>query len=457
MFRRKRDESSSSLKGADGVADSSLQPLECCHISFEDIDKARSFRRPSPSSRIWTTIEDIITHAVSLNYYRTYILEQGEIPASTVDFLFACMRFKNEAPSLSLQDRVKHVEAILEGYVTAGEVGVDENEIKNITLACRDESKSIQCFDGVITSIASMLSRTIPLYLQSPQHAQQCVDFITQPDIQLEDVVYNDDFLVPFMTYLDERNASVLIHFWLLADNFLRASSNMKPHQIREDVNAMYKRFLSPQAFQPLGVAENVRDKIATGISSENDVSPSLLEDIEHIVYTAMRVHFLPLFLNSDTFAKFVHDSQKKAIENLVKQHEEQLLNSNSMHNTSGLWRDDEVVNSITKYERMFSERDDCLGYVDKWGIFVHDKDVALDEFLVDDQILLFAASRAVGGLKSALTMKSRITPQEHLEEAFLKTREIVQGVLNRVATGNRKHAQEQALLELMEVSDKSE
>lgn len=110
---------------------------------------------------------------------------------------------------------------------------------------------------------------------------------LTSLDLLLEDVLRNDEAMSAFMEFMDTEGECmrtndvyaaffllcfplssgcalshflatgnpVLMQFWLLIDNFQQFGNERSPSERRDDALAMYNRFISLAAQEPLGVS----------------------------------------------------------------------------------------------------------------------------------------------------------------------------------------------------------
>ena len=119
-------------------------------------------------------------------------------------------------------------------------------------------------------------------------------------------MLHSDELMMVFMQFMERQKRAVLIHFWLLAANFVDTFSSAPQQQVKEDAMGIYNRFFSLQAPDPLGVDEHTRTRVEENICMEDGIGRGCFDDALHLVYTALRLHYFPLFKEAEEFATYL-------------------------------------------------------------------------------------------------------------------------------------------------------
>lgn len=113
------------------------------------------------------------------------------------------------------------------------------------------------------------------------------------------------------MQFLERNKAAILIHFFLLADNFSETFERAPINQAREDALGIYNRFFSLGAQDPLGTNDATRNAVTLNISGNLEALQHCFDEPNHLVYTALRKYFFPRFKESEELSSYLSGSKK--------------------------------------------------------------------------------------------------------------------------------------------------
>eukprot|EP00043_Microstomoeca_roanoka_P025077 m.7419 g.7419 ORF g.7419 m.7419 type:complete len:469 (+) comp5210_c0_seq1:64-1470(+) len=371
--------------------------LAGCPLPASVYDDALSYKRPPPSSRLYTGFTEIVQDEEARGYFLQY-LEDNE-SANAINFLLETKALlaayqqckSNQTIDTTLKNR------ILERFFGQDALPLPIPPEIQVKLTSNIDETALQSAAEAVE--VYFTQDLFPSFLQSHSYASYCSHILMSPNLQVEDVLNSDEVLMIFMQFIEKSNVAIIIHFWLLAANFATTFQEASSDQVKEDAMGIYNRFFSLQSPEPLGVDEPTRTAIEANICQQDGIKANCFEDALHLVYTALRLHFFPLFKESEEFSLYLRELSKRGIDH-------------SSETSTPVERSNKLV-------RKYSHDPARLGYVDEYGYFVRDATVAIEPSLDDDVMLAAVVGGGIGSLvKSALTGKTK-TPQEELLQAW--------------------------------------
>ncbi|XP_064391555.1 A-kinase anchor protein 10, mitochondrial-like [Halichondria panicea] len=229
-----------------------------------------------------------------------------------------------------------------------------------------------QCFREAQDFVYHTLeSRYYPEFLRSAHLCRYQLEYISSGQLGLLDFLLADNALFYFMEYMEVEGASSLVQFWLMADSFHR---QLTQPQYTPDVDvdtrdaiAIYDRFFSLQATEPLGLGDGVRMDIENRICSEHGPSSDSYTSAQERAYQAMSQTHYPDFLRSSIYLRFLNE--------LVHMLNAASLDSPKPHTATHRhlvshadWRGD-IDDPDTIWQRQHLPL--RLGFVDQFGMYV--------------------------------------------------------------------------------------
>ncbi|EGD75534.1 hypothetical protein PTSG_06604 [Salpingoeca rosetta] len=377
--------------------------LKCCPLTTTHYDEAERYHRPVTKSRLYTNLHDIISD----NNARACFLQflEGTEVVHTVQFLhdaYCVYQQWRQMPSSPRDEELPHQRRLLDAHFGNDAAALPIPPETQVKLTTRPDAASLAAAIAAVESALQQVS--LPAFLRSQHYAAMCSALLTSPELRLEDIVHNDEVLMVFMQFLERHNASTVIHFWLLADNFANTFDATSPEQRKEDALGIYNRFFSLQSPEPLGVDEQARTAVEANICSDAGVGRECFAEPDHIVYTALRLHFFPLFRESEDFSHYLAELSKHG------------LDDSGAHPHSHVG---------TKHVRKYSHDPSCLGYVDHFGLYIRDAAVAMEPSL-DTDLLLTGIGVGIGSRMKKAFGRSSQTPQEELFQAWEAAKSVV-------------------------------
>lgn len=116
-------------------------------------------------------------------------------------------------------------------------------------------------------------------FLDSSFYCKYTVEILTDPSLNLREILYSESALFYFMEFLEQEKDCKLpyLEFWLSATS-LRKQSDHK--QMQEDAVVIYDKWFSLQATSPLNFSNRVRTKVEERICSMDLLAQSFDEAI---------------------------------------------------------------------------------------------------------------------------------------------------------------------------------
>eukprot|EP00048_Salpingoeca_helianthica_P023071 m.22074 g.22074 ORF g.22074 m.22074 type:complete len:551 (-) comp8223_c0_seq1:69-1721(-) len=273
----------------------------------------------APSSRLYTTLFAVLQDTFALELFAQFLNKQKMV--DLLRFWAKAEGFHSESATKSPKERQDWALAVYRTFIcrnTPQCLNFDDDVVRDVELNLSPENGDVSptCLDKAMAAALDRLETFyFPLFLKSPEYAQLCEAVLKSDEACVEDVLYNDTALMIFMEYMDRENAAVILHFWLAADNFAQqAESGLPVAELQADADAIYNRFFSPQAREPLGVDEATRASIEARVRQPGGVTQNAFDRARHLVITALRVYFFPNFCRSDLFAKLLSDLRRVAL-----------------------------------------------------------------------------------------------------------------------------------------------
>ncbi|EDQ86669.1 uncharacterized protein MONBRDRAFT_33740 [Monosiga brevicollis MX1] len=249
------------------------------------------------------------------------------------------------------------------------------------------DAKTLQPLTELTQATEKLLTSThVPSFVRSEQFGQHAVSVLTAADVNVEDVLYDEDALMGFMQFLDEQGAGLLVQFWLLADNFASTFDEVSSKQRSDDALGIYNRFLSMEAPEPLGVDESTRVAVEASICREDGIQASCFAAVEHLCYTALRLHFFPRFKLSDIYMRLIKD--------FMARQAEPAAGSVPAEGVDDVSVAPEGEDTALKNSNKYSHGIYTLGTITEWGEFLRDAEVAEEPSMQLDTARIPVASR---------------------------------------------------------------
>ncbi|KAH0561407.1 A-kinase anchor protein 10, mitochondrial [Cotesia glomerata] len=244
-------------------------------------------------------------------------------------------------------------------------------------------------------------------FLRSEFHCKHQIDVLTSGDVKLADILFNETALFYFMEFMEVENKRELLDFWMSAVNYkqnLLAKTTSDPTEAQADALVIYEKYFSLQATMPLGFTDKIRFEIEQNICREGDdgPQPDCFDKPSIIVYNFLTKHYLPAFLSSQLYYKYLSELISAIQSGACASHSHQRLKraesdcsseisifSLGMHDTSQMSnneddnrssRDNKINDSLNIDTRQLYDPDSLwkrhkyslsVGYVDSMGRFV--------------------------------------------------------------------------------------
>ncbi|XP_014203550.1 A-kinase anchor protein 10, mitochondrial isoform X2 [Copidosoma floridanum] len=151
-------------------------------------------------------------------------------------------------------------------------------------------------------------------FLRSDFHCKHQIDVLTSGDVQLSDVLYNETAFFYFMEFMEIENKRELLDFWMAAANYkqtlIEKGDSADPDEAQTDALIIYDKYFSLQATMPLGFSDKIRFQVEQNICREDGKGPQpdCFNRPCHIVYNYLNKHYLPTFLQSQLYYKYLSE-----------------------------------------------------------------------------------------------------------------------------------------------------
>ncbi|XP_014296575.1 A-kinase anchor protein 10, mitochondrial isoform X1 [Microplitis demolitor] len=150
-------------------------------------------------------------------------------------------------------------------------------------------------------------------FLRSKFHCKHQIDVLTSGDVKLADILFNETAFFYFMEFMELENKRELLDFWMSAINYkqnLLSKTSTDPKEAQADALIIYEKYFSLQATMPLGFTDKIRFLIEQNICCEGDdgPQPDCFDKPSIIVYNFLSKHYLPAFLSSQLYYKYLSE-----------------------------------------------------------------------------------------------------------------------------------------------------
>eukprot|EP00045_Choanoeca_perplexa_P007614 m.69884 g.69884 ORF g.69884 m.69884 type:complete len:459 (+) comp14144_c0_seq11:1760-3136(+) len=390
MFRRK----SSSQKQASAArtsteSTSTTGSLACCPLSKEAYTKAATYT-PKRFSRIHRTLDRIALDRRSYTAFEQHLALQK--CAHLIQLYIKLAQYRHVYDAKTPEERVELLGGLKPGVEQLNAYSVDheghftEPVLRKVSAVIEKgiaASKPVKpdFFTPLQEQLTKHLEQAyVPGFVQSEQFGKYCISLLTGDAARVEDLLYDEYTMMGLMQFMDEQGASLVIQFWLLADNFESNFEASPEKQRKEDVMGIYNRFISLQAPEPLGIDEKARTLTEARICQEGGVARDCLAAAQHICFTAIRLYYFPRFKQSDLFYKLLDDFMH--------------LQAEESRDPTDDEEPSDLETVDTADETRFSHDVSMLGQVTEWGEFLRDAEVAKEPSMLLDLARIPIASR---------------------------------------------------------------
>ncbi|XP_062588041.1 A-kinase anchor protein 10, mitochondrial-like [Saccostrea cucullata] len=190
------------------------------------------------------------------------------------------------------------------------------DELRNRCMAkiCREDGEvDPACFADCQEFVLNVMKIDhFPDFSTSEFLCKHQVHLLTNGQITLSDILYNDGAMFYFMEYMEQEGGSELLQFWLAVDNFrqhlMSFEGTYDGMQAQSDAMVLYDKYFSLQASHPLGFDDKTRFEVEGNICREEGPLPDCFAKTQHIVYRTMEKSFFPSFLQSEIYYKYLSE-----------------------------------------------------------------------------------------------------------------------------------------------------
>ncbi|XP_015111657.1 A-kinase anchor protein 10, mitochondrial isoform X1 [Diachasma alloeum] len=150
-------------------------------------------------------------------------------------------------------------------------------------------------------------------FLRSEFHCKHQIDVLTSGDVKLADILFNETAFFYFMEFMELENKRELLDFWMSAVSYkqnLVGKGYYDPMEAQSDALIIYEKYFSLQATMPLGFSDKIRFQVEQNICTEggDGPHPDCFEKPSIIVYNFLSKHYLPAFLSSQLYYKYLSE-----------------------------------------------------------------------------------------------------------------------------------------------------
>ncbi|XP_058791603.1 A-kinase anchor protein 10, mitochondrial [Phymastichus coffea] len=151
-------------------------------------------------------------------------------------------------------------------------------------------------------------------FLRSDFHCKHQIDVLTSGNVQMADILYNETAFFYFMEFMEIENKRELLDFWMTAMNYkqilLEKGAMADQTDAQTDALIIYDKYFSLQATMPLGFTDKIRFQVEQNICREDGKAPQpdCFDQPCYIVYNFLDKHYLPSFLQSQLFYKYLSE-----------------------------------------------------------------------------------------------------------------------------------------------------
>lgn len=363
--------------------------LDGCPLGTVDYAKAwqdmvRHGRRPK-ISRLYTALEGVLADPPSMPYFVNYLKSIDTV--AVLKFFIAADRYTKHFAEKSVDERENEAADIFNKYISSGSVELPDLVAAAITKAAeRKESLAkAAIYRPALGHVYELLrTKLFAGYQKSPHYSQYCISVLTSGTVYLEDMLYNESFLMGFIEYMTMEDVGGIIQFWLIADSFndqlhavdKKGKSTLDAAHAKGDATGIYKRFIASNAAEPLGVDARTRAELEKLIAPEAGPDKRSFLRALHLAHTSLAKHFFPSYMSSDAFYQYLNglvSAAKIAEATPAKQAKGGAapVGGDAASGDPAASTDENGNLSARTLKRRPSQ----LGLVDGWGVYQRDED----------------------------------------------------------------------------------
>ncbi|KAJ8681225.1 hypothetical protein QAD02_017012 [Eretmocerus hayati] len=151
-------------------------------------------------------------------------------------------------------------------------------------------------------------------FLRSEYHSKHQIDLLTSGNVKLVDILFDESAFFYFMEFMELENKRELLDFWMTTMNYKQNLSEERNSadsaDAQTDALIIYEKYFSLQATTPLGFTDKIRFQVEQNICREDGKSPQpdCFDRPCQIVYNFLSKHYLPTFLQSQLFYKYLSE-----------------------------------------------------------------------------------------------------------------------------------------------------
>ncbi|KAF7381004.1 hypothetical protein HZH68_015879 [Vespula germanica] len=182
-------------------------------------------------------------------------------------------------------------------------------------LKCENIEPILRCLSNIQNIIFDVIEKEyINDFLRSEFHCKHQIDVLTSGNVQLGDILYNETAFFYFMEFMELENKRELLDFWMAAINYkqnlLEKKDPINPEEAQSDALIIYDKYFSLQATTPLGFNDKIRFDVEQNICREDGEGPlpDCFDKPCKIVYKFLNKHYLPTFLSSQLYYKYLSE-----------------------------------------------------------------------------------------------------------------------------------------------------
>eukprot|EP00040_Diaphanoeca_grandis_P009047 m.47394 g.47394 ORF g.47394 m.47394 type:complete len:475 (-) comp20485_c0_seq1:64-1488(-) len=397
--------------------------LNCCPLTSAQYAESWALmtklgRRPKVS-RLYGNLDGVLADAAATQHFINH--QKANNNLSMYNFWKLTKKYVDEFPKKSVEDRNTMAREINTRFIQNCTFELPSPVKTQLAKVFEKNSDfKINVFEPAQKLVWTELqTKQFADFHKSPHYSHHCISVITSGNVYLEDMLYNESFLMGFLEYMALENASTVIQFWLIADDFqtqlLQVDKRGKPvldaSHAKSDAMGIFKRFFAKDASEPLGVDAVTLQETETLVCKPDGPDRFCFRRPLHLVYTSMSKHFFPSYMRSDAFYQYLNGLMTVSKTPMKSPS----TPNNSTVSSNGDTPDDENTTAgddegSTKKRTLVKRDSGQLGLIDEWGVYQRDGDAnhpLFNETSTDK-------STRMGQLASVVGMKKKTTKEEH-------------------------------------------
>jgi len=207
-------------------------------------------RRPKVS-RLHGSLDGLLTDSAATQHFVNH--QKANHNIAMYNFWKLVKKYADDFVKRSVEDRNVMAVDIFDRFVAKSVFDLPAAIKTQLTKVVDKKSDfKVNVFDQAQQHVYTELkTKQFNDFQKSPQYSQHCITVITSGTVYLEDMLYNESFLMGFMEYMTMENSSSIIQFWLIADDFqtqlLQVDKKGKPTldaaHAKSDAMGIFKRF----------------------------------------------------------------------------------------------------------------------------------------------------------------------------------------------------------------------